>query len=298
MNRSEIYKKVTDTILEQLEQGIIPWERPWFGTAEGPRSGQSGEPYSMLNQMLLIVPGRYFTFAECIKLKANVKKGSKSKQIVFFKPLAVKDETTETGMKTIPMLKYFNVFHESQIDNLPEDTKQQQRIDLSSIDPESGFSRAEQLIREYTRRESVNYLETASNSAYYNYDGDKVVVPLKTQFKRLEAFYGVAFHELAHSTKHEKRLNRDMKKAWGDDIYAKEELIAEFSSAFLLHNFGLESVAEDRNTAAYIQSWSNQLRADPNVFISASSKAKQAVDFIIGKAREDWNPIEEEEQAA
>ncbi|GHU77525.1 hypothetical protein AGMMS49992_25660 [Clostridia bacterium] len=53
INKRELYEEITNNIISQLDQGVIPWERPWFGTVDGPRSGASGKPYSILNQLLV-----------------------------------------------------------------------------------------------------------------------------------------------------------------------------------------------------------------------------------------------------
>ena len=62
MKNNEIYNKVAQRIIEELENGIIPWQQPWFGTVSGPFSRSTGKPYSFINQILLGKPGEYLTF--------------------------------------------------------------------------------------------------------------------------------------------------------------------------------------------------------------------------------------------
>ena len=279
MNNQELYEQITKSIIEQLDQGIIPWERPWFGTIDGPTSGASGKPYSLLNQMLLGKPGMYYTFAECIKLKAHVRKGSKAKTIVFFKPIAVKDRLTDED-KVIPYLQYSKVFHESLIDDLPVKPAKPAPVLTVMEKHEQGLA----LIDSYIARETVSFTERESNRTCYSPSRDAIVVPLRTQFLTLEGFLGTAYHEMVHSTGHESRLKREVENTHGDTKYAKEELVAEFGAAYLMHSLGLNVDKTDRNTVAYIQSWSAKLRDNPLLFSQAASKAARAVEYIQGTA--------------
>ena len=63
MAKFDIYEAVTERIIQQLQQGVIPWQKPWTGTQHGAISGTTGKPYSLLNQMLLGKPGEYYTYS-------------------------------------------------------------------------------------------------------------------------------------------------------------------------------------------------------------------------------------------
>ena len=104
----DIYAAVTDRMIAQLEQGIIPWNKPWTGIQSGAVSGTTGKPYSLLNQMLLGKPGEWYTWNQIQKLGGKVRKGEKSSMVVFWKQTAIKEEDPATGEKVerlIPMLK-------------------------------------------------------------------------------------------------------------------------------------------------------------------------------------------------
>jgi len=112
----DLYQEVTNRIMEQLENGIIPWEKPWI-SAGSAVSHATGKPYSLLNQMLLGRPGEYVTFKQCQAEGGKVRKGEKSSMVVFWKWIEQEDE--ETGeKKEVPFLRYFNVFHIDQCEGL------------------------------------------------------------------------------------------------------------------------------------------------------------------------------------
>lgn len=122
MGKFDIYALITNRIIEELEQGIIPWEKPWAGCRGGAVSGVTGQPYSLLNQMLLRRPGEYLTFNQVNARGGRVRKGAKSQMIVFWKQVKVteQNENGEPVEQLIPMLRTYNVFHVDQCDGLPE----------------------------------------------------------------------------------------------------------------------------------------------------------------------------------
>ena len=88
----DIYATITDRICAELEKGQIPWNKPWFGKADGAISGSTGKPYSLLNQMLLMKAGQWFTYKQAEALGAQVRKGEKSSMVVFWKRLPIEEE--------------------------------------------------------------------------------------------------------------------------------------------------------------------------------------------------------------
>lgn len=115
--KANVYQMVTDRIISELEKGMIPWERPWNGIRAGAFNRVSKKPYSIMNQMLLKYTGEYATFKQWQELGGHIRKGEKSETIVFWKVLEIEEEN-EKGQKekkSIPLLKYINVFHISCI---------------------------------------------------------------------------------------------------------------------------------------------------------------------------------------
>ena len=279
-----VYELVTERIIEQLENGVIPWERPWTGVKSGAFNRISKKSYSLLNQMLLKYDGEYATFKQWSDLGGHVRKGEKSEIIVFWKiqPIEEKQEDGTKKVKQIPLLKYFNVFHISQVDGvepLPAD-------DLNDIEP---IEKAENILHDYWTREDITVEHIASNKAYYSPSCDLIHLPLFEQFKEANEYYSTAFHESAHSTMKESRCNRAEERkgklvAFGSEDYSKEELVAEIGSASLMNIIGIETKKSFRNSSAYIQNWLSVLRNDVKFIVSASNKAEKAVSYILGEA--------------
>lgn len=278
----DIYAAVTERIIAQLEQGVIPWQKPWTGTQSGAVSGSTGKPYSLLNQLLLGKPGRYYTWSQIQKLGANVRKGEHSSMVVFWKQIPI-TETNKAGeeiQRLVPMLKYYSVFHSSQCDGLPEDPV----VDPAAVDPATD-DLADSIIADYLNRSGVKLSHVKGDDAFYSPSRDCIQLPMREQFPHMAEYYSTAFHELTHSTGHISRLNRLSGNAFfGNEEYSKEELVAEIGAAALLSHCGIETAGSFRNSAAYIQSWLRALRNDKRLIVSASGAAAKAFDLIVGNA--------------
>ena len=279
-----VYEMVTDRIIEQLENNIIPWRKPWTGIRSGAYNRISKKPYSLLNQMLLKHDGEYATFKQWQDLGGHVRKGEKSEIVVFWKiqPIEEEKEDGTKEVKHIPLLRYFNVFHISQVDGVAPLPKEE----LKEIEP---IEKAENILHDYWTRENITIEHKTGDDAYYLPNRDLIHLPLFEQFTDANEYYSTAFHESVHSTMKESRCNRaeDRKGklvAFGSNEYSKEELVAEIGSASLMNIIGIETASSFRNSSAYIQGWLSKLRNDVKFIISASSKAEKAVDYILGEA--------------
>lgn len=278
-----VYEMVTERIIDQLEQGVIPWQKPWTGVRSGAFNRISKKPYSLLNQMLLHHDGEYATFKQWSDLGGHVRKGEKSEIVCFWKiqPVEEKQEDGTKIVRQIPLLRYYNVFHISQVDGvepLPKD-------ELNDIEP---IEKAENVLLDYWTKEDITVEHKAGNDAYYSPKRDLIHLPLFEQFTDANEYYSTAFHESVHSTMKESRCNRaeDRKGklvAYGSDEYSKEELIAEIGSASLMNIIGIETTKSFKNSSAYIQGWLSKLQSDVKFIVSASSKAEKAVKYILGE---------------
>lgn len=288
----DIYQAVTDRIIGQLQNGVIPWKKPWVGIRSEAISYATGKPYSLLNQMLLGEPGEYLTFHQVQELGGRVRKGSKSRFVVFWKMLEKNtlnpDGTpahTSDGkviIETTPVLRYYNVFHIRDTEGI----KPRHTVPLPFIAAEADEV-AEAVIRSYLDRSGCKLQSSAQDEAYYSPARDLVSLPLREQFQSKAEYYSTCFHELTHSTGHFSRLNRFAPgagaAAFGSESYSKEELIAEIGSAAILNTLAIETESSFQNSAAYIQSWLKALRDDKRLIISASAKAEKAVALILNQ---------------
>ena len=279
--KANVYEMVTARIIAELEKGNIPWKKPWTGVRSGAFNRVSKKPYSIINQILLQHTGEYATFKQWTDLGGHIRKGEKSEMVVFWKMFEKEETNEDTGEKEvrkIPMLRYYNVFHISQVDGVEPLV-----IPFKEVEP---IEAADKIIAEYVEREHIEFKEIASNEAFYSPSSDRVVVPMKEQYRHINEYYSTTFHELTHSTGHKSRLDRlhsGADAAFGTQTYSKEELVAEIGSASLMNLLEIETIKTFRNSAAYIQSWLKVLKSDNKFIVSASSKAEKAVNYIIGE---------------
>ena len=286
-NNIDVYQIVTDRIIAKLEQGVIPWRREWHGTLDGAFNRISKKPYSLLNQMLLSHDGEYASMKQWNQLGGRIKKGEKGEVVVFWKMLQSRSSHTEVDadgneeqvmkVKQIPVLKYYYVWHISQVEGVePLDVKPS-----SNLDP---ITRAEEIIDNYVSKDHLRLTnDRPSNRAYYSPSLDEVVVPMLGQFDHANEYYSTLFHELTHSTKHRSRLDRsnDQVSPFGSEEYSKEELVAEIGSANMMNLLGIETPATFNNSASYIDNWLQVLKNDKKMIVSASSKAQKATEYIL-----------------
>ena len=280
MAKANVYEMVTARIIAELEKGNIPWEKPWTGVRSGAFNRISKKPYSLLNQMLLQHSGEYATFKQWSELGGHIRKGEKSEIVVFWKLQPYEDENAdgEKIIKQIPLLRYYNVFHVSQVDGI-----EPKELDLNEFEP---IEEAERIKTEYMTREHLRILEKLTDKAFYSPAFDYIQVPCKEQYRNVEEFYSTLFHEMVHSTGHKTRLDRLESGAnthFGTESYSKEELVAEIGSASIMNLLGIETKNSFRNSSAYIQGWLRRLRGDKKFIVSASSKAEKAVKYIMNE---------------
>ena len=264
MNVAEI---VTSKIIEQLQQGTIPWQKPWHGSPA--INYITRKPYQGINVLLLGRGGEFATWNQIKELNGLIKKGSESSMVVYYNTRKVMTDNEEE--KSIPFMRYYRVFHLSDIEGI------ESKIPVNTFDP---LEQAEQIIPNYSTCPEI--IED-NNRAWYSPSKDQIGIPKMGQFKTVEEYYSTLWHEAIHSTGHTSRLNRfsagQEQAAFGSENYSKEELIAEIGSAMLCCYCGIEKTIE--NSASYIASWLKVLKNDNNFVIQASSKAQKAYDYIL-----------------
>lgn len=277
--KNDIYAAITNQIIEDLEKGIIPWRRTWSTAKQGCFSYTSKKRYSVLNTLLLgAESGEYVTFKGAQDAGGYVRKGEKARTVVFWSMLNKKAENDEETDKTIPYLREYKVFNINQCEGItPHDEFVRAHYE-NCADEE-----AEKVIKDYVNRSGITFNATETNNAYYSLAQDSVVIPARHQYQNSEEYYATAFHELAHSTGAEKRLNRLEKGTFASESYSREELVAELASAFLMNICGLDSAATFENSEAYIAGWLSALRNDKRLVVSAASRAEKAVALILGE---------------
>jgi antirestriction protein ArdC len=290
--RQDIYSRITASIVEALERGVKPWTQPWNAShAAGHVSRplrHTGEPYSGINVLTLwsSAMGAHYTapiwmtFRQAIELGGHVRKGEKGSPVVYANSISRTETDEATGDATersIPFLKAYTVFNVEQIEGLPghfyaraENTR---NPDERIADAESFFAATRADIRH------------GGDCAYYSPPLDYIQMPDFTVFRDAQSYYATLAHEATHWTKHQNRLDRDFgRKRFGDDGYAREELVAELGAAFLCADLGLR--LEDRDDhAAYIGHWLAVLKVDKRAIFAAAAHAQRAADYLAGFSR-------------
>lgn len=291
MNKLDVYQIVSDRILALLDTGVNPWRKPWSAAAwKPPRNLTSGKPYRGINVMLLgMAPYEspyWLTFKQALDRGGNVRKGEKSSLAVFWKlyDRKTEDGTTDPAGKQIPVLRYYNVFNAEQCEGI--ETPPLPQVETFDHDP---IETAEQLAAGMPNPPKIEHADR--RRAFYRENTDTVNMPLLEQFQKREEYYSTLFHELAHSTGHKTRLNRDLTGQFGDRSYGREELIAEMAAAYMSGLAGLIDETID-NTAAYLDSWRGIIKEDKKAVVMAAAAAQKAVDYITNA-----HAMEEQEAA-
>ena len=274
----DTYAEVTARIIDQMENGVIPWEKPWVASGKA-ISHATGKPYSLLNQLMLSRPGEYLTFKQCQQAGGKVKKGEKTSMVVFWKWIEQEDEETHEK-KEVPFLRYYNVFHIDQCEGITA------KHTTEAVFPDGAevLEAAQEIVYDYLGRTGVKLSHTEGDQAFYRPATDEVVLPIRKQFVSTAEYYSTVFHELTHSTGHPARLNRLARPSFfGTEDYSKEELVAEIGAAALVNHVGLETGSSIRNSAAYIQNWLKVLKDDKRFIVSAAGRAEKAVNLILNQ---------------
>ncbi|MBW4332253.1 DUF1738 domain-containing protein [Stakelama sp. CBK3Z-3] len=289
-NRPSLYAEVTNHIIAELEQGVVPWVRPWNASACGcamPHNAGTGRRYSGINVLILwaaVIEGRYashrwLTYRQAQAAGGNVRKGEKGTIVCYadrFTPKReaerARDEDREA--RQIAFLKRFTVFNVDQCDGLPERFAET----TDQPEPEAILPQVRTLIDA-----SGADFRIGGDEAYYAPGGDYVAVPPQAAFGEPINWYRTALHELGHWTGHRTRLDRDQTGKFGSAPYAREELVAEMASAFACASLSIEPTVRH---ADYIGSWLAVLREDDKAIFRAASAASKAADMLLGFAGE------------
>jgi len=286
VSSDDIYARITAKIIMDLEQGSLTWRKPWNSEHLANQVMRplrwNNIPYTGINTIMLWATAaekgytlpHWMTFKQAIDLKAAVRKGEKGTQIVYADTFIrnEEDENGEDQVRKIPYLKTYSVFNADQIDGLPDHFYQK---------PEPVTTDRKQRITElemfFAQTKAEIYTGT---EASYLQSTDRIQMPPFESFHTVTGYYSTLAHELCHWTKHPKRLDRDFgRKRFGDEGYAKEELVAELGSCFLSADLGLQLMPASEH-AAYIQSWLKVLKDDKRFIFSAASHAQKAIEYI------------------
>ena len=274
------YERITERIVGLLEQGTVPWHKPWQVQTGLPRNLVTKKSYRGINPFLLMAAGyespHWLTFRQAIQLGGSVKKGEKACPVVFWKQLAIEDKES-AEQKKIPLLRLYYVFNVAQCEGLKNTPAAEAETFVAT--------EAAEIVAGMPQLPAIKH---GMKQAFYSPPNDTVGMPERKRFDTEDVYHATLFHELVHSTGHEKRLKRTSiteRNGFGSDPYCKEELIAELGSAFLCGHAGIVERTID-NSAAYLEGWLKQLKQDKTLIVYAAAQAQKAADFILGHTPE------------
>lgn len=284
---TNVYDIVTDRIVAELEKGCIPWHKPWNAAANMPRNLHSKREYRGVNIWLLNAMNYespwWASYRQIQEMGGNVRKGEKASVVVFFKMVARKQtddpEAVPNASGLVPILRYYSVFNSTQCDGLTVPVSKKTINELNPIEETA------RIIKSMPNRPIIRH---GGNRAYYSLTDDAIQMPPQQSFNSAEDYASTLNHEAIHSTMAEHRLNRKASikvHRWGDEAYAREELVAELGSAFLCAMAGIEN-RTIAASASYIEGWLKALKNDRKLIVVASAQAQKAADYILGEGGE------------
>ena len=294
----QIRDSMVKTLLEHIEKNPTDWQSGWNNIAAGaPYNGKTNTAYRGLNALYLAFLGaergykdtRWVTFNQAKELGASVKKGEKSTPVIFFefydrktkkafdnrtvKDMTEEEKTAYLKENVYAVMKYSSVFNAEQCHNFPE----RKEIAMSEEEMANQNAKIETIIA--NSGAPIRY--DGGSRAYYSPGTDSIHLPAIPAFDTMQDYYATALHEIAHSTGHESRLNRDLAGSFGSESYAKEELRAELACVFMQMEQGIQLNGKHiTNHAAYLNSWLQAAKNDTSVFFKAAADAQRIADYV------------------
>jgi antirestriction protein ArdC len=288
--KRDVYRKVTDAIIDAIEQGNTGnWRMPWHTSgryAFSPINITSRKPYRGINTVCLWASaqakgyerGEWATYQQWQERGAQVRKGEKATLVVFWKFAHDRAESQDDaehsgGGSRLLFTRGYSVFNAAQVDGYtpPADAETPMPERIAQADAFFTGIGAD--------------LRHGGNQAFYLPASDHIQMPPFGAFRESVAYYSTLAHEHTHYTAHAARCDRQLGKRFGDNAYAAEELIAELGAAFTCAHLGL-STEPRADHAQSINSWLRVLKADSKAIFAAASKAQQATDWLVSRASE------------
>jgi antirestriction protein ArdC len=286
--KPDVYTRVTDKIIADLERGNLTWQQPWqaghqAGSVSRPLRAE-GKPYRGVNVMMLWASALekgysapiWMTYNQAAEIGGQVRKGETGTLVVYAATFTktVTDDKGQAEEKDIPFMKGYTVFNVEQIDGLPG------HFYATNPPPGNAIDRLDAADRFFAATGAT--IRHGGASAFYSPGQDIVQMPPLQLFRDQESYYATLGHEAVHWTRHPARLDREFgRKRFGDAGYAMEELVAEIGAAYLCADLGITPETRPDH-AAYIGSWLKVLKNDKRAIFTAASHADRAAEHLHG----------------
>lgn len=292
---NDIYQEVTNTIIEALQQKVVPWIKPWHPgrpvSSPFPSNAVTGRAYRGVNILLLWTEARlkgygqdrWLTYLQAKEAGGHVRKGESSTLTVFYSYKerevldpsgnVVRDAEGLPRLERIPVLRrnfLFNIEQTEGVEASPEEI-------AAPGEAFSPHAEAERLMR----RSGASIIHRSEDKAFYSPAQDYIQLPCMRQFSSAGGYYATALHELTHWSGHAQRLNREgivLPTPFGSPEYAFEELIAEIGAAYLCALTGIQG---ELRHEGYIDSWLKVLQSNKQAIFRASAYARDASEYLL-----------------
>lgn len=287
-SRTDIYARITERIVADLEKGVRPWVQPWRAANANGRVTRplrhNGQPYTGLNVLLLwseamargFASPIWMTLRQANELGAHVRKGESGATVVYASRFTKTEFDAHGGEveKDIPFLKAYTVFCCDQIEDLPD---HYYRRAEPAPDPVERIEHADRFFD--NTGAAVRY---GGDKAYYSPVTDHIQLPRPEFFRDMVSFAAIRAHETLHWTAAPHRLNRDLSRYHKDKTdRAREELLVEIGSAMICADLGLVPELEPRpDHVSYVASWLKLLGDDRRAIFQAAAHAQRAVAYL------------------
>jgi antirestriction protein ArdC len=288
----DVKSQIAQTLIEAMKNNNTPWQKPWKAVPTRPINATTHNAYKGINFLMLALSGRadprWMTYQQAQDKGWHVKRGERGTMVVKVVDLSYLDEkaATQAPQESSPdqeqrsryVLKRYFVFNAEQIEGVPA-------LEQSAT-VEAQPNRAQDIIDALKEKTGLSLVHQGDRACYVP-SRDQILMPAKKAFFSEYDYWATLLHECAHSTLHEKRLNRveAISKKWGDEAYSLEELRAEITSAILASETGIAITANQshlQNHAAYLSSWIKCCEKDPMVIFSAAKDAELMAGYLLG----------------
>lgn len=303
--KKTVREEFAEKFIEILESDKpLEWTKGWSTSGCAfPENGGSNRRYNGVNRLILMIASmehgwndnRFYTFKQISDMEGcKVKSGSKATKVEYWiaydmkekkslklseyaKLLRENPERKEEEFRLYPKVSY--VFNAEQIEGLEPRKVQESYILEPNI-------LAEEVIKVLSENMEVGIVY-GGDEAYYSPTNDYIRLPLKESFVSESELYGTTFHEFAHASGAESRLNRPLTSFYADtQSYALEELRAEIASTFMCAEIGIDMPqAVIENHKGYVQSWLSQIKENHNILFSAIKDADRIADYLMDMGR-------------
>ncbi|MDO5664474.1 MAG: zincin-like metallopeptidase domain-containing protein [Bacteroidia bacterium] len=300
----------TNLMINRIKDISEDWKQPWINTngKVGLPQNLDGRNYRGLNSLVLYFVAAkngyelpvYTTFKQAKENGLSINKGSESTPIVYWnyfikdkvfgEKITIEDwrdlsNKEKEKYNVVPYMRHYNVFNVEQTNIREAKPELWEKLE-KQFTPEIKRDEKEMFVSEaldnMVKRNSwaVPIYLKVQDGAYYNKTSDYIAIPQKNQFVNGESFYSTMLHEMAHSTGHPERLNREMGDHFGSREYGREELVAELTAAVSAQSVGIATTIRDEN-AQYLKAWLKSIKEYPDFLLNIMNDVNKASNMVL-----------------